>query len=151
MGKKVNFIWLYAIILFLAALFLILISALSQIKVTLGTASGQTELEKLQAFNQTAQQSIASLTEENRKYKDQTDQFAKNQEELIQIRNELTETNSKLSSLDTILTARGHYTANEFTQAKETLEILDYSILTAAAQAEYDSLKQLLARKGYTF
>ena len=63
MKKKTNFIWLYSILLFSASLLLILISTLSQSRLSPSDAVMQ-ENEQ-QAFNQTIQKSMTDLVREN--------------------------------------------------------------------------------------
>ena len=149
MDKKANFLWIYLIVLLSAAMFTILIAALSQWRLIPEEVFGESELEKLQAFNQTAQQNIASLISENNNYKEQVKGFEETIEALNTQAAELEGINEKLRLGDVVLRARGYYTSNKLDLCANELREINPDGLTESARVEYDNLARLLLQRGY--
>ena len=139
MEKKVKFIWLYSVVLFSAALILILISALAHMRLSpLEDISGN-EVQT-RTFNQTAQQNIASVIEENALYRAEI--------EVLQARADVADSlMEQLLQQDAIFRARNYYDNGYFEDAYNTLLSLDDDLLSLLALSEYQLLMEKVSRE----
>jgi len=136
MQKKINSLWLYAIILLGVALTLILISALAQVNLSPNESPNLSELDKQLLANQTAQQTSAALAEENEKLKDNYARLESQRDELV-------------VTYELLLTASYLFDEENFDESFSTLENIDATLLPESAGYAY--LIQKLEQKGYVF
>lgn len=161
MKKNIKTMWFYSIVMFCVAILLILVSALSQTKITTDSSLGgkiatQQEQEMEQkAFNQTVQQSLSEIMEQNSKYEEQ---IARQQEEIKQLEQntvalekENDELKKELETRDMLIQGKNLYDGKQYKQAKDILINVNRQILNEDNAKMYDNLVNQLEKNGYKF
>jgi hypothetical protein len=109
----------------------------------------QPELEKLQAFTQTAQQSITSLIEQNDSYKTELEVYRSQSEDSQAVVEALTKANSTIEGNDMLFRAAVHYGGGDYESAIAELTKLKNVDMSESAKMEFDYLVSQLANKGF--
>lgn len=146
MQKKWKFIWLYSIVLFSVALFLILISALAQVNIEAEQNDGQKEAEALQVFNQTAQQRVENLMRENELARLE---IAENKIYISELEQKYVGLEESSLHHEIVTTARNFFSDAKYKECRDTLRTVDRQKLSEIAEEEYINLTKGLKSKGY--
>lgn len=151
MKIKSKFIWLYSILLFSAALLLILISTLSQSRLT--PSNALTQQDEQQAFNQTIQRSVTDLIKENETLRAEVNS---SNEKIKQLENE-----SSAISIDAkqkeqanranefLIEAELLFNTGKYADSRDALQNVNAALLSDQGKVLYDWLKDKLSKKGY--
>ena len=149
MKSKQRFIWVYSTLLFAGAILLILISALSQSRVSPG-AAGRVEVGQ-QAFNQTIQKSVAELTLENER---QSAKLKAADEKITALENKIVENEDEIHRLtaltetaNMLMRAEMSFNTGKYAESRDRLSEVDRDILSDVSL--YDWLRSKLQTKGF--
>lgn len=151
MKNKTNFIWLYSVLLFSASLLLILISTLSQSRLTPSDAI--TQNDEQQAFNQTIQKSVTDLIKENENLRGElrtanetisqlqidTEAFANDNKQIV-MESEATEF---------LIEAEMYFNVGQYANSREKLQNVNVQLLSANGQQLYHWIREKLTKLGY--
>jgi len=151
MKIKSNFIWLYSVLLFSAAVLLILISAMSQSRLT--PSDAVTQINEQQAFNQTIQKSVTDLIKENENLRNE---LSSAKETISQLENEKNafSIDNRQAALQTeasefLIEAEMLFNKGKYSASRDSLQNVNANILTPQGKVLYDWLSGRLSNKGY--
>ncbi|MDR0405332.1 MAG: hypothetical protein LBH54_00915 [Clostridiales bacterium] len=151
MKIKPKFIWLYSVLLFSAALLLILISTLSQSRLT--PRGAVTETDEQQAFNQTIQQSMTDLIRENENLRESlseaNDKIDRLESESQALATDTTARSASGEATDFLLQAELLFNIGEYADSMDALQNVNALILSEQGKDLYTWLTDKLAAKGY--
>jgi septal ring factor EnvC (AmiA/AmiB activator) len=146
-----KFLWIYSVMLFSASLLLILISALSQSRITPSEALGPTDEQ--QAFNQTIQKSVTDLTKENEKLREELlsakQKIASLEEKLDEITNQNTQSRFAGEATDFLIEAEMLFNTGNYAKSRDVLQNANAEMLSEPGKELYNWLRKKLASKGY--
>ncbi len=151
MKIKSNFIWIYSVLLFSAALLLILISAISQSRLSPSEAVSRTTEQ--QAFNQTIQKSVTDLIKENEVLRN--DLFAakdtikklEDEKNAFSLDNKQATLQSEASEF--LIESEALFNKGKYAASRDTLQNVNANILTPQGSVLYEWLSGKLSSKGY--
>ncbi|MDD3766949.1 MAG: hypothetical protein PHF89_07155 [Eubacteriales bacterium] len=150
MKDKSKFIWLYSVIMFTAAILLILISSLSQSR--LSPSEAMAKESEQQAFNQTIQNRVTDLVSENEKLRNEIKNFSQKIEQLEQnsesIKNEIKEKNLANEANEYLIQAEMLFNLGKSKESFEMLKNVNSFALSENGKQLYDWLREKLAAKG---
>ncbi|MDR0930360.1 MAG: hypothetical protein LBM38_01240 [Clostridiales bacterium] len=106
-------------------------------------ANEQQEYGKVQVFNQSAQSSLAQLTEENKSLKEEGNA------QVTQLQEKLAITEKKVEYQEAVIDVRNLFEQKKYKECREKINKIDPNILTMSIHLEYDSIKAKLVKKGY--
>lgn len=138
MEKQVRSMWFYCILLVAVAIVLIVISVLSDSKISPSVTSA--EQEEI-AFNKTVQENLTTLMEERNQMESQLQLKEQELSEVTQANQQLAAENHATGLL---MRAKALYDKREYARAAEVLENIDTAMLTEDALSLYTSMKNNL-------
>ncbi|OQB15266.1 MAG: hypothetical protein BWY15_00637 [Firmicutes bacterium ADurb.Bin193] len=151
MKEKTKFIWLYSVLLFSAAVLLILISSLSQSR--LSPSETLTQQSEQQAFNQTVQKSITDLIKENEALKESlgkaNDRIKTLEGEAQSAEAESISAKQTSEATEFLLEAELLFNKGRYAESRNTLQNVNALILSEQGRQLYDWLSDKLIKKGY--
>jgi dephospho-CoA kinase len=134
--------------LFSASLLLILISALSQSRITPSEALGPTDEQ--QAFNQTIQKSVTDLTKENEKLREELlsakQKIASLEEKLDEITNQNTQSRFAGEATDFLIEAEMLFNTGNYAKSRDVLQMQCRNVVRPGKEL-YNWLKKNLLQK----
>lgn len=151
MKKKTNFIWLYSILLFSASLLLILISTLSQSRLSPSDAVMQ-ENEQ-QAFNQTIQKSMTDLVRENEslriELKDANEKLDSYKSENENFSNNNIHLSQSAEANEFLISAEMYFNIGQYANSRNTLQNVNIELLSEKGRELFHWMREKLERLGY--
>ena len=151
MKEKSKIIWLYSIIMFTAAILLILISSLSQSRISPSEVMAK-ESEQ-QAFNQTIQNRVTDLVSENEKLRNEIKIFSEKIQQLEQdsegIKNEIKEKNLAHEASEYLIQAEMLFNLGKNQESFEMLKNVNSFALSENGKQLYEWLRGKLSAKGF--
>ena len=151
MKEKSNVIWLYTIIMFSAAILLILISSLSQLRLSPSEVVAQ-ENEQ-QVFNQTIQNRVTDLVSENEKLRGELKDFSniilQLEENSVIINSEMRDSRAAAEATDFLIQAEMLFNTGRNEESFAMLQNINAFALNDNAKQLYDWLSEKLAKKGF--
>jgi|GEM_PF-1858669 len=151
MKQKIKAMWLYSGIVFCVAILLILVSTLSQVRLS-PTAEIKTDKAEQQAFNQTITQNITKVIKEKEDLQLELEsQKAKNADFETKLNEAMTDKNNltkAYEAADMLIDAKNLYDSGKYKSAKEQLQNVDFDALSENSKTLYENLKKALIKKG---
>ncbi len=151
MERQRKIIWFYSILLFAAALLLILISALSQSRIT--PRDTQSQKDEQQAFNQTIQKSVTDLIRENEKLQNELKSINEKTASLEEENAAFDEDNKKRQfaneAADFLIEAEMEFNIGNYAKSSAVLQNVNAAVLTEQGERLYKWLSDKLVKKGY--
>ena len=152
MKNKVRFIWFYSALMFAVALLLILVSTLSQTRLS-PNQTVITAKQEEHIFNQTIQQSVTGLVAEKEKLmaeaKALTDKIAEQDLKIISLTKDNDEQKMVMETTDFLINAKNLFDLGKYKDSKEQLQNVNAGVLSESAKGLYSNLVKQLAKKGY--
>jgi len=152
MGKQRKVIWFYSVLLFSAALLLIVISALSQSRIT--PRDELTWQDEQQAFNQTIQKSVTELIRENERLrgelKEATEKGEKLEEEKASFEMDNKDKQLLAEAHEFLIEAEMLFNVGNYAKSRDVLQNVNAHVLTENGVQLYKWLVDKLGKKSYT-
>ncbi|NLB80934.1 MAG: hypothetical protein GX800_04845 [Clostridiaceae bacterium] len=152
MSKQKKIVWFYSILLFSAALLLILISALSQSR--LATSESLSQKDEQQAFNQTIQKSVTDLIRENERLRGELKKANEENRQLEEESVTFDEENKKMQFINEttefLFEAEMYFNVGDYAKSRNTLQNVNADVLPEQGIKLYNWLRDKLRKKGYS-
>lgn len=152
MKSKFRFIWFYSVLMFAVALLLILVSTLSQTRLTPNQAVKNVVQEE-NVFNQTIQQSVTDLVDEKQKLTDDAkvaeDKIADLQTKIVALTKDSDDSKKVAETTDFLIKAENLYDLGQYKNSLAQLQNINVQVLGSSAKELYTNLSNQLAKKGY--
>ena len=152
MKSKFRFIWFYSVLMFAVALLLILVSTLSQTRLTPNQAVKNVEQEE-NVFNQTIQQSVTDLVDEKQQLTDDAkvaeEKIADLQAKIVALTKDSDDSKKVSETMDFLLKAQNLYNLGQYKNSFAQLQNVNATVLGSSAKDLYTNLSNQLAKKGY--
>jgi len=152
MKSKVRFIWFYSVLMFAVALLLILVSTLSQTRLTPNQAVKTIEQEE-NVFNQTIQQSVTDLVDEKQKLTDEakasTEKITELQTKIVALTKDNDDSKKATETMDFLIKAKNLFDLGQYKNSLAQLQNVNFEVLSSSAKELYTNLEPQLAKKGY--
>ena len=147
MKDKSRFLWIYCIILFTSALILILVSAVTQQKLSRDMETYREKLSHQEGLFQGAQKSLVTLNKENQilheKIKELEEKINKLQEEIKQNNEDIAKLQEQSDmikiSVDNLLKAEEFFKKKQYIESASHLVKVNYELLSEDTKKIYDT------------
>ena len=152
MKSKFRFIWFYSVLMFAVALLLILVSTLSQTRLTPNQAVKNVEQEE-SVFNQTIQQSVTDLVDQKQQLTDDLkvakEKIEELQTKIVSVTKDNDDSKKVTEAIDFLIQAQNLYNLGQYKESFAQLQNINEQVISDSAKDLYANLSKQLTKKGY--